>query len=155
VYGGRLGMGVDCFHHAKMLLCCLKYGQMKSMAGRGRIADPVWIINKLLEGAEVGPCTAIGQDYNVLEKEGVISLRRARERYGEQYFMFLRKKEVGELAKQVLLFNRTIADASPQGVPASSATDDYVNPQVNRAALAAPTGPVAAVRSKLLATLRT
>src|SRR5208337_4567689 len=123
-----LVMGVDCFHHAKMLLCCLKYGQLKSQASRGRITDPIWIISALLRGVEVGPCTAIGQDYNVLEKEGVISLRRARDRYGEQYYMRLRKKDVGELAKQVLLYNRTIADAAPQGVPASSASDDYINP---------------------------
>src|SRR5262249_38586507 len=148
-------MGVDCFHHAKMLLCCLKYGQLKSRPGRGKITDPIWIINALLRGGEVGPCTAIGQDYNVLEREGLISLCRAKDRGGKPYYMRLRKKEVGELAKQVLLYNRTITDAAPHGVPASSASDDYVNPQVKRAILAAPTGPVAAVRSKLLAMLRT
>ncbi len=123
---------------------------------RGRISDPIWIINCLLRGGEVGPCTAIGQDYTILEKEGVISLRRATHKVGDQYHMRLRKKEVGELAKQVLLFNRTITDAGIQGVPGSSSTDDYINPQVMRAGiLAAPTGPVAEVRTKLLATLRT
>jgi hypothetical protein len=156
VYGGQLGMGVDCFHHAKMLLCCLKYGQMKSMASRGKITEPRWILDALLRGSEVGPCTAIGQDYTILENEGVISVRRACGREGEQYFMRLRKKEVAELAKQVLLYNRTIADAGLPGVPVSSAAGDYVNPQVKRAdIIAAPTGPVAEVRAKLLTTLRT
>jgi len=156
VYGGQLGMGVDCFHHAKMLLCCLKYGQMKSNFSRGKITEPLWILNALLRGGEIGPCTAIGQDYTILENEGVISLRCAHGRAGEQYFMRLRKKEVGELARQVLLYNRTIADAGLQGVPVSSAAGDYVNPQVKRAdIIAATTGPVAEVRAKLLTTLRT
>lgn len=155
-YGGQLGMGVDCFHHAKMLLCCLKYGQLKSRVSRGKIRDLGWILDALLRGGEVGPCTAIGQDYTILENEGVISLRRAYDLGGEQYFMRLRKKEVAELAKQVLLFNRTIADAGLQGVPVSSAVGDYVNPQVKRAdIIATPTGPVAEVRAKLLTTLRT
>jgi hypothetical protein len=146
-------MGVDCFHHAKMLLCCLKYGQMKSRASRGKIRDLGWILDALLRGGEVGPCDAIGQDYTILENEGVISLRHA---YGERYFMRLRKKEVAELAKQVLLFNRTIADAGLQGIPVSSAVGDYVNPQAKRAdIIATPTGPVAEVRAKLLTTLRT
>ena len=43
----------------------LKYGQMKSRASRGRIRDLRWILDPLLHGGEVGPCTAIGQDYTI------------------------------------------------------------------------------------------
>jgi len=156
VYGGKLGIGVDCFHHAKMLLCCLTFGTVKSIWRRGKINNPVDILNSLLRGNEVGPCTAIGQDYVTLEKEGVVSLRRARHKVGEQYYMRLRKREVGELAKQVFLYKRTYSDTGILALPNPSPTHDYVNPQDKRAQiLAVPVGPVEEVRAKLLTALRT
>lgn len=156
VYGGKLGMGVDCFHHAKMLLSCLTYGTLRSVWHRGKINDPIAIINSLLRGNEVGPCTAIGEDYRVLEREGVVSLRWAEHKPGKQYHMRLRKREVGELAKQVFLYKRTISDTVVFALPNPSPADDYVNPQDKRVQLqAANVGPVEKVRSRLLTALRT
>lgn len=156
VYGGKFGMGVDCFHHAKMLLCCLTFGTVKSAWYRGKINNPVDILNSLLRGNEVGPCTAIGQDYVILEKEGVVSLRRAPHKPGEQYYMKLRKREVGELAKQVLLYRRTYSDTGILVLPNPSPGHDYVNPQDKRAEiLAVPVGGVEEVRVQLLTALRT
>ncbi|MGH7407031.1 MAG: hypothetical protein ACREKF_03375, partial [Candidatus Methylomirabilales bacterium] len=156
VYGGKFGMGVDCFHHAKMLLCCLTFGTVKSIWGRGKINDPIHILNSLLRGNEVGPCTAIGQDYKILEGEGVVSLRRAQHKVGEQYHMRLRKREVGELANQVLLYKRTYSDTGILALPNPSPGHDYVNPQDKRAQiLAVPVGAVEEVRAQLLTALRT
>ena len=155
VYGGDLGMAADCFHHAKMLLCCLRYGVIKSVGGRGRIVESTWILSKLLSGTEVGPCTAIGQDYGILEKEGIVQLRRAVGRFGEQYFMRLRKREVGELAMQVLTCRRGLTGTGASALP-TEIGHNYVDPQTKRAqTLALPTRGIGELHAKILTSLRT
>jgi hypothetical protein len=158
VYGQKsgIGLGIDCFHHAKMLLCCLRYGTARSVYGRGRIQNPIDILNSLLRGNWVGPCTAIGEDYQVLEREGVISTRKAREKPGQQFYMRLRKREVGELAKQVFLYGRGYTDTGIFVVPDSSPSQGYVNPQDKRAEMMAqPVGPIEELRARLLVAVRT
>ena len=56
-------------------------------------------VRKLLRGEKVGPCTAIGQDYQVLELNRVILLEHFR---GTRYFMRLLKFDIGRLALDVL-----------------------------------------------------
>jgi hypothetical protein len=154
VFSGKVGIGVDSFHHAKMLLCCITFGSIKSTHNRGRIKDPIWIINALLRGDEVGPCTAIGEDYTILEHEGVISLRLGKQKIGKQFFMRLRKKEVGELARQILSYRRTFSDAID--VPDPGPATGYVNPQEKRAELLARrTRGVEEIQNRLLVSLRT
>jgi hypothetical protein len=92
----------DAFSHARLLLSSLRYGQLKSTQGRGRITDPRWIVGGLLNRDEVGPCTAIGQDYGPLEIEGVIRTRRAHDKPGEQYSMALRRREPAEMVLSLL-----------------------------------------------------
>lgn len=92
----------DVFNHAKVLLASLRYGETYSTRGRGKIVDPNWITSALLHRDAVGPCTAIGQDYVLLESEGVIRTTRARHKSGEQYFMSLRRREPAELVRSLL-----------------------------------------------------
>jgi hypothetical protein len=59
------------------------------------------LLGKLIGGGEIGPATAIGQDYRVLEVNRVVKLRPDAT-YPNRFFMKLLKKEVGELALHVL-----------------------------------------------------
>lgn len=92
----------DVFNHAKMLLASIRYGEFRSTWSRGRIIDPKWILGALLRRDRVGPCTAIGQDYVVLEGEGVIKTIQAENELGEQFYMELRRSEPASIAYGLL-----------------------------------------------------
>src|SRR5258705_11529562 len=71
----------------------------KSGPGRGRIDMIGVLLKKLIRGGVVGPATAIGEDYRVLETKGVIRVTPATP-YG--FNMRLLKRDVGEMALNVL-----------------------------------------------------
>jgi hypothetical protein len=120
----------DAFDLAKALVAALTYGIAKSSPGRGRIMMPSLLISKLVSGREVGPATAIGQDYRVLEMRRVIQLRHAG---GGLFFMRLLKRDIGELALQVLTHG-----AAPEQILAkvpTAAMTMYTGPEQARASL--------------------
>lgn len=117
----------DAFDLAKALVAALTYGMAKSTAGRGRITQPAALLRKLVCGDEVGPASAIGQDYRMLELRRVISLRRYS---GEQFFMRLLKRDIGEIAQQVLM--RGGANDQVLGTVPTAAMSGYTGPEETR-----------------------
>lgn len=89
----------DAFDLAKALVAALSYGMTQSTSNRGRIEMIGALLRKLIAGGVVGPATAIGEDYRVLETKGVIRVAKAKP-YG--FTMRLLKKDVGEMALKVL-----------------------------------------------------
>ena len=119
----------DCFDMAKALVSALAYGMTKRSPSTGRISMLNALLGKLIGGFEVGPATAIGEDYRVLEVDRVVKLRRDPQN-PRLFRMRLLKREVGELALQVL----TTGDASAQSLttlPAAPMTG-YLGPEVTR-----------------------
>jgi len=57
----------DVFDLAKALVAALFYGMSQSSASRGKITMLSALLRNLIAGYEVGPATAIGEDYKVLE----------------------------------------------------------------------------------------
>ena len=154
---GSFSLSEDVFHKAKILLSCLRFGQTKSSWGRGRISTldkMLNIINKLLRGEWVGPATAIGQDYALLEIDGVIQTRPQRA-YG--FEMKLRQHEVGELVRQMITYNKLAIEAESniedllQHKPSGCIIPETRKNEI----VAKSTAPVEAMRNKLLMTLRT
>jgi len=92
----------DVFHHAKMLLSSLRFGELRSSAYRGRIIAPNVLVSALIDRDRVGPCTAIGEDYVILEGEGVIRTIPAKEKSGKQFYMELRRREPAEIVRGLL-----------------------------------------------------
>ncbi len=157
-------LSVDVFHKAKVLLSCLRFGQLKSESGRGKITTEdkmLNIVNKLLRGDWVGPCTAIGQDYQVLEIDGVIETRRATHGwYGTQsmYEMRLRQREVGVLVRQMLTYQRVLSDPQVDSsrLLFQEPVLSYTIPEMRRREIVAKqTKPVKEIRDRLLQALRT
>ncbi len=92
----------DALDLAKAFISSLMYGMHVSSRGRGKIQDFSMLRNtvrKLLRGSRVGPCTAIGQDYQVLELNRVIQLEKSDY---NMYYMRLLKFDIGQLALAVL-----------------------------------------------------
>ncbi|MDH2340994.1 hypothetical protein [Bradyrhizobium sp. SSUT77] len=120
----------DAFDHAKALVAALYYGMTQSNAGRGRIGMISALLRKLISGGAVGPATAIGEDYRVLETKGVLSVQKAP---GYGYNMRLLKRDVGEMALRVL----TTGDAASLNVidrPLPGTMSGYTGPEKARSA---------------------
>lgn len=121
----------DCFNMAKCLVAALTYGMKKRTTREGRINDLSKLVQKLIDGREVGPTTSIGQDYRVLETNGVVQIRED-EIHENRFYLKLLKREVGELALQVL----TQGDANSVALieTPNVSMRDYIDPEVNRTA---------------------
>lgn len=116
----------DAFDLAKAFVACLSYGINYRSSSTGKIRMIEALLRKLIRGEWVGPATAIGEDYRILEVKHVIAVRKE----GHRFSMKLLKRDVGELALQVL----TEGDASEQSLsnlPGAMITG-YVAPEENR-----------------------
>jgi hypothetical protein len=118
----------DAFDLAKALVAALFYGMTQSAAGRGRIGMIGVLLRKLIGGGQVGPATAIGEDYRVLETKGVIRVRKGA-RYG--FVMKLLKRDVGEMALEVLTTGEA-ASSSAVDRPLPGMMTGYSGPEKTR-----------------------
>jgi len=118
----------DAFDLAKALVAALAYGMTARSPGTGRIGSVSALLRSLIGGREIGPATAIGEDYRVLELKGVIRTRKALS-YG--YFMKLKKKDIGQMALAVL----TTGEASSANAidrPFEGSMSGYAGPEQTR-----------------------
>lgn len=119
----------DCFDMAKSLVAALTYGMNSRSASQGRISMLPALLGRLISGSEIGPATAIGQDYRVLEVNRVVKLRPD-PIYPGMFYMKLLKKEVGQLALHVLTQGNAYAQ-SLTDLP-SAPMSGYVGPEESR-----------------------
>lgn len=117
----------DSFDLAKALVTALTYGMTLRPSSQGRIISVDWILNALIAGRTIGPATSIGNDYRVLEQNRVVQLLPSS--LG-RFRMRLLKKEVGQLALQVLMKGDANAEAINM-VPSSPMTG-YIGPEESR-----------------------
>lgn len=120
----------DSFDMAKALVSALSYGMSLRPSSQGRILSVDWILGALIGGRTIGPATAIGADYRVLEQNRVVKLTPAG---GGMYRMKLLKKEIGQLALEVL--KRGDANAETINSLPSAPMSGYMPPEKAREAL--------------------
>lgn len=89
----------DVMDFAKAFLSSIYYGMHKSERSRGKLDTYYFVLNKLINGEEIGCADAICEDYRYLEIKGVIKVSRCKS-YGCK--MKLLKKEVGEIVFKLL-----------------------------------------------------
>lgn len=121
----------DAFDDAKALVASLSYGMERRPASEGQIQQLGRLLSKLIAGNWVGPATAIGQDYQILEHRGVVATTQETGGYGRFYLKLL-KKEIGELAQQVL--TEGDAASSVSALPGSTVTKFHGPEQQREAA---------------------
>ena len=114
----------DSFDMAKALVSALSYGMHLRRPTSGRIMSVNWILGALIGGRRIGPATAIGADYRVLEQNRVVKLTHHQ---GNMYYMKLLKREIGQLALEVLSQGDANAESigNLPGVPMTS----YIGPE--------------------------
>lgn len=119
----------DPVDDAKALLASLTYGMTRSSYARGNITMPRLLLNKLIDGGEVGGVRgvrAIGEDYKELEKRQVVKVI---EQSSSRYTMKLLKKDVGYLALAIITGNSAAPDALLMD---GSAASGFQGPAENR-----------------------
>lgn len=120
----------DAFDLAKAFVASLTYGMTKSTYTRGQISMIDRLLGALIDGREVGPVSAIGQDYKVLELKGVVAIRHGTKGGRSGPLMRLLKKEVGELALQAIR-QGDVSEQSIQSLPGAAITK-FRGPEANR-----------------------
>lgn len=119
----------DTLDLAKAFISSLIYGLQLSSFSRGKIQDYIMLKNtlrKLLRGERVGPCTAIGEDYKVLEIHRVITLERA---YRDTYYMRLLKYDVAQIALEVIENGELAEQTALDGFSTSANISTYRGPE--------------------------
>jgi hypothetical protein len=119
----------DALDLAKAFVTCLTYGMTRRSPGTGRITMIKLLLGKLINGQPVGPATAIGQDYRVLEVRRVVELQHS---HGDQYYMRLLKREIGELAYEVISLGEA---AESSLILRGAAVSRYTRPEETRSAM--------------------
>jgi len=117
----------DAFDLAKAFVTSLTYGMLQSEYSRGRIRMIEVLMGKLISGGWVGPATAIGHDYKMLELKGVILVRPDA---NGMFNMKLLKKDVGQLALAVIQ-EGNVASSMLSTIPGASISS-YSSPETNR-----------------------
>ncbi len=120
----------DAFDLAKAFLSSLTYGITKSDYARGQITMIERLLQSLVRGEWVGPVRAIGEDYKILEFKGVVSVAFGSKKGRTGPMMKLLKREVGELALEVLRHG-DISEHSLTSLPTASVSN-FRGPESNR-----------------------
>lgn len=119
----------DTFDLAKAFISSLKYGMTRSASNRGRIQMIEPLLRKLIRGQPIGPVTAIGQDYKILELRGVVRVTPA---INGMFYLHLLKKEVGEIALQVLTTGGASEHLLTNNLIPSTSATNFQGPEVTR-----------------------
>ncbi len=66
--------GRDVCDRVRLFLDSIRHGQHYGNWMTGKINDPAVLLNALLRTGEIGPCTAIGTDYILVERAGIVTV---------------------------------------------------------------------------------
>lgn len=117
----------DMLDDAKALAASLTYGIVKSHTVRGRIQDPLVLMNALIKRGYVeGWASAIKQDYKVLERRGVVTVTTSE----KGHRLTLEKPEIGKMARELILKGDATEAATEVVVGANAAR--FIGPEAIR-----------------------
>ncbi len=125
----------DVFDDIKVCLDSFRYGQHYGKGASGKIRDIDRLLTVLLEVGQVGPCTAIGVDYILLEKAGIVELERATTRPGTQFYMKVLKKDIIKAVADIVKHRMVISSSYDSGEQLNldfAASTAYTDPETNR-----------------------
>jgi hypothetical protein len=121
----------DIYDDVKLFLSSISFG--KEYSKISKIWSPVELVDALIRRGEVGPATAIGSDYVLLEKHGIVKVKEDTNHIG-RYNMYLVKEDVAKTALEVLKHKRVVdlgARVKLQPEPLFQ-TGEFVNPEQDK-----------------------
>lgn len=100
----------DVTHERKQFVAHILYGHRFGFGPTGRIADPVVLVRALIDRGRVGPATAIGTDYPLLEASGIVRVSRLEG--STRAYLELMKRDVAEDSLE--LIRLALGDETPR-----------------------------------------
>lgn len=121
----------DIYDDVKLFLSSISFGQ--HFSNISRIKYPVELVEALINKGQVGPATAIGTDFLLLEKQGIVKVAKDPLLPG-RYNMYLVKEDVAKTALEVLKHKRVVGLGRPGVVDVDGLfqTGDFVNPEQDK-----------------------
>ena len=144
--------GEDMCDRVKIFLDSIRNGQYFGSPTTGRIFDPQLLLRALLNRGIVGPATAIGTDYMVAEKAGIIRVQRESPR--SRPYMELRQEDTVRKVFEVVS-SGTVEPGAPR-MDASHLSDGtgFSSIEQGRAELGGVSGHLAELEYEIIKKLR-
>jgi hypothetical protein len=145
--------GEDVCDRVKIFLDSIRQGQHFSHQLRGQIWNPSALLEALINRGTVGPATAIGEDYTMAERAGIVRIERSAYRPG-QYHMVLIQYDV--VRKTLEVIQRQVMEPSMRVLVPGDFADhgSFVSIPEMRAKLAELPEPMKEAEREFLNTLR-
>jgi hypothetical protein len=144
--------GKDVCDRIRLFLDSIRHGQHYGQWYTGRIQDPVTLLGKLIDTGEIGPCTAIGKDYVLVERAGVVKVKPSAK--PGQYIMKLVQKDTVETIRDILQkkIRPTDMDVRPQG--GAPGQDRFISAEQTRAKIGQLPEPMREAEAEMIRKLR-
>lgn len=144
--------GKDVCDRVRLFLDSIRHGQHYGDWYTGRISDPSRLLSKLVDAGEIGPCTAIGTDYQLVEKAGVVDVKPSKLKPG-QFVMELVQEDTVKLVLDIVA-KRTAAMAGTVAISGACAQSSFVSAEGTRATLGEQPQRVRNAEQEILRSLR-
>lgn len=144
--------GRDVCDRVRLFLDSIRHGQHYGQWHTGRINDPVTLLGKLVDTGEIGPCTAIGRDYVLVEKAGVVKVKPSA-RPG-RYVMQLVQKDTVELIRDILENRVRPPEMNAQPSSGMAGQDRFMSAEHTRAKIGKLPEPVRRAEAEMVRKLR-
>jgi hypothetical protein len=155
-FGARsVGPFDDIWNEVQLFVAHVTYGARFARTSTGRIRNPIVLVEALLRDREIGPATAIGRDYPLLETHGIVQTRESKFHSG-RYHMQLVKDDVVQRALKVLKYGSEsgIAEGFAQSGSGLYVPGRFLSPEQDRLLLESRLGrqaaAIASVEQKIL-----
>ena len=151
-YDLRDEFGEDMCDRVKIFLDSIRNGQYFGSRSTGKILDPERLLRALIDRGSIGPATAIGQDYIVAEKAGIIRVTKSN--YGSQAYMEIKQYDTVSKVLEIVATGNVEPVSSPLAASHISDGTLFTSIEQGRAELGRPSDEVAEIEHGIINRLR-
>lgn len=144
--------GKDVCDRIRLFLDSIRHGEHYGDWYTGRISDPSRLLSKLVSTGEIGPCTAIGRDYQLVEKAGIINVTPSKTKPG-QFVMEIVQEDTVRLVRDIVVQKASIHTGTV-AVSGACNQSDFVSAEGTRAKLGEQPKRVREAEQEMLRQLR-
>lgn len=141
----------DIMDDVKLFIASIRFGE--NYTQHSTITSAQRFLRYLINNEKIGPHSANGTDYTLLEERGIIKVEKA---YGDRYYMHLLRKDVAEEALKIISnpnFNINV-DVNPNQADALMERGSFISPEEERLKLGEAPENVSEAMDYLARTLR-
>jgi hypothetical protein len=145
--------GKDVCDRVRLFLDSIRHGQHFGDWHTGKISDPVKLLSRLIERGSIGPCTAIGKDYVLVEKAGIVRVNRSSFKPG-QYEMTLVQDDTVRLIRDIVAEPGALSEKGFLQDLATQGQNQFIPSEQTRGSLGEQAGPMREAEAEMLRNLR-